>query len=226
MTRRRTPDPLAKTVGARIRQLREESGLTMEKLAYESDLGSKGHLSDIEKGLARPPLRTLKVLADHLGGVAAGPCDVSRGGRAATSRGPHTHYDLVRDQEAFENARGRRPAIDGAHVGQQAWGHQSQVNAGRFRATGSMLPPSGTRPSGSPGEGPATWSCGSTRDCTGCAAGGPVAVGEGASVPFATWQPPMPWPLGPLTVAARQPQGTNALLSSIDRSIAFSSRSR
>lgn len=67
MPRRRTPDPLAKTVGARIRQLREESGLTMEKLAYESDLGSKGYLSDIEKGLARPTLRTLKVLADHLG---------------------------------------------------------------------------------------------------------------------------------------------------------------
>ncbi len=39
----------------------------MEKLAYESELGSKGYLSDIERGLALPSLRTLKVLADHLG---------------------------------------------------------------------------------------------------------------------------------------------------------------
>lgn len=39
----------------------------MEKLAYESALGSKGHLSNIEKGLVRPTVQTLKVLADHLG---------------------------------------------------------------------------------------------------------------------------------------------------------------
>jgi transcriptional regulator with XRE-family HTH domain len=67
MPRRRRPDPLAHLVGARIRQLREEAGLTLEKLAYESDLGSKGHLSDLEKGLTRPNVHTLKVLADHLG---------------------------------------------------------------------------------------------------------------------------------------------------------------
>src|SRR5689334_14185954 len=67
MPRRRKPEPLASAVGARIRQLREEAGLTLEKLAYESELGSKGYLSDIERGLARPTLSTLKVLADHLG---------------------------------------------------------------------------------------------------------------------------------------------------------------
>jgi len=39
----------------------------MEKLAYESDLGSKGHLSDIEKGLVVPTVRTLRILADRLG---------------------------------------------------------------------------------------------------------------------------------------------------------------
>jgi len=65
--RRRTPDPLAVLVGARIRALRKEQGLTLEKLAYESELGSKGYLSDIESGRALPTLRTLKVLADHLG---------------------------------------------------------------------------------------------------------------------------------------------------------------
>lgn len=54
-------------MGARVRQLREEQGLTLEKLAYESEVGSKGFLSDIESGLARPTLRTIQALADHLG---------------------------------------------------------------------------------------------------------------------------------------------------------------
>jgi transcriptional regulator with XRE-family HTH domain len=67
MPRRREPDPLAAIVGLRIRHLREELGLTMEKLAFESELGSKGHLSNIERGLARPNIQTLKVLADRLG---------------------------------------------------------------------------------------------------------------------------------------------------------------
>lgn len=39
----------------------------MERLAYESELGSKGHLSNIERGLVRPTAHTLKVLADALG---------------------------------------------------------------------------------------------------------------------------------------------------------------
>lgn len=51
----------------RIRQLREEQGITMERLAYESDVGSKGHLSNIERGLVRPTAHTLKALADRLG---------------------------------------------------------------------------------------------------------------------------------------------------------------
>jgi transcriptional regulator with XRE-family HTH domain len=67
MPRRKSPDPDAKAIGRRIRALREEAGLTLEKLAYESDLGSKGYLSDIEKGLALPTVKTLKVLAERLG---------------------------------------------------------------------------------------------------------------------------------------------------------------
>ena len=43
------------------------NGLTLEKLAYESDLGSKGHLSDIENGLVLPTIRTLRVLPERLG---------------------------------------------------------------------------------------------------------------------------------------------------------------
>jgi len=66
MPRRTIPDPLALAVGERIKVLREEAGLTIEKLAYETDV-SKGHLSSIEKGLVRPTIQTLQVLADGLG---------------------------------------------------------------------------------------------------------------------------------------------------------------
>jgi len=65
--RRAKPDALSSAVGARIRQLREEQGITMERLAYESDVGSKGHLSNIERGLVRATAHTLKALAERLG---------------------------------------------------------------------------------------------------------------------------------------------------------------
>ncbi len=67
MPRRSTPNPLAERIGARIRELRKEAGLTLEKLAYESEVGSKGFLSDIEKGLARPTVETLATVAERLG---------------------------------------------------------------------------------------------------------------------------------------------------------------
>jgi transcriptional regulator with XRE-family HTH domain len=66
MPRRSTPDPVAKAVGKRIRQLRGERRLTAERLAFESDLGSKGFLSDIETGRASPSMRTLQRIADYL----------------------------------------------------------------------------------------------------------------------------------------------------------------
>jgi transcriptional regulator with XRE-family HTH domain len=40
--------------------------LTQEKLAYESGLKSKGHLSGIEKGVVMPTLPTLVLLANRL----------------------------------------------------------------------------------------------------------------------------------------------------------------
>lgn len=67
MPRRTVPDALALAIGNRIKQLRVEAGLTMEKLAYESEVGSKGHLSSIEKGLVRPTAHTLAALAERLG---------------------------------------------------------------------------------------------------------------------------------------------------------------
>lgn len=64
--RRAKPDALSLLIGERIRHLREEAELTLEQLAYESELGSKGHLSSIEKGLVRPTAHTLQALADRL----------------------------------------------------------------------------------------------------------------------------------------------------------------
>jgi transcriptional regulator with XRE-family HTH domain len=66
MPRRESPDPVAAKIGRRIRGLREERGLTQEKLAYEGGLSSKGHLSGIEKGLVRPTIHTLVLLAERL----------------------------------------------------------------------------------------------------------------------------------------------------------------
>lgn len=67
MPRRSKPDALALAVGRRIRALREELGMTQEQLAYTSALGSKGHLSSLEKGLVMPTVATLRALADGLG---------------------------------------------------------------------------------------------------------------------------------------------------------------
>jgi DNA-binding XRE family transcriptional regulator len=63
--RRTHPDPHALAIGQRIKHLREEAGLTMEKLAYEADF-SKGHLSNLERGYVMPTVATLQLLADRL----------------------------------------------------------------------------------------------------------------------------------------------------------------
>lgn len=67
MPRRTEPDELAVEVGRRIREIREEEGLTIQDLAETSELGSKGHLSNMERGLVRPNIQTLKQVADGLG---------------------------------------------------------------------------------------------------------------------------------------------------------------
>jgi transcriptional regulator with XRE-family HTH domain len=67
MPRLAAPDPLSEAIGRRVRGLRTELGLTQEKLAFESETISKGHLSDLEKGLLRPTVHTLKGVADRLG---------------------------------------------------------------------------------------------------------------------------------------------------------------
>lgn len=65
MPSRRDPDPFAVQVGERIRQLRKERQLSLPALAQASGI-SRGHLSDIERGMAVMTLRTLLHLADAL----------------------------------------------------------------------------------------------------------------------------------------------------------------
>lgn len=56
---------LNQRIGNRIIRLRKEKGLTMEKLAYASDI-SKGGLSEIERGLKEPRLSTLLKICETL----------------------------------------------------------------------------------------------------------------------------------------------------------------
>lgn len=67
MPRRNEPDDLALQVGKRIRELREDNGMTIQQLAETSEIGSKGHISNMERGLVRPNIQTLKQVADGLG---------------------------------------------------------------------------------------------------------------------------------------------------------------
>ena len=77
MPRRSRPDPLAARIGARIRTLRKEAGLTLRAVAdkiddlpvHDSNEGffSFSYLSDIEKGLARPTVASLDQIAKGLG---------------------------------------------------------------------------------------------------------------------------------------------------------------
>jgi transcriptional regulator with XRE-family HTH domain len=67
MPRRTEPDPLAEKIGARVRALRAELGLTLEKLAFSCEPPfSKGQLSTIENGLAVPTATTIATLAEGL----------------------------------------------------------------------------------------------------------------------------------------------------------------
>lgn len=65
--RRRIPDPLGAIVGARIRVLRQEAGLTLQELAEESNFGTKPWLADTETGHVTPSLNKLDLLAERLG---------------------------------------------------------------------------------------------------------------------------------------------------------------
>lgn len=67
MPRRNSPDEIAVSVGARIRALRQAAGMSIQDLAESSEIHSKGHLSNVERGLVRPNVQTLKQIAEGLG---------------------------------------------------------------------------------------------------------------------------------------------------------------
>ena len=66
MPRRTEPKPLCLKVGARIRELRTERGMSLQDLA-EAGAMSKGHLSSVEQGLAAITIETIERIARALG---------------------------------------------------------------------------------------------------------------------------------------------------------------
>jgi transcriptional regulator with XRE-family HTH domain len=65
MPRRLTPSPACAKVGARIRALRVERGLSLEDVANAGQI-SKGHLSSVEHGLAAITVETMMRIAQGL----------------------------------------------------------------------------------------------------------------------------------------------------------------
>jgi transcriptional regulator with XRE-family HTH domain len=62
---RTTPDPLAKRVGARIRELRLEADFTFDAFVEETGLG-RGYVSELERGTVVPTIGTLAKVAKAL----------------------------------------------------------------------------------------------------------------------------------------------------------------
>jgi transcriptional regulator with XRE-family HTH domain len=59
------PDPLAKLVGARIRELRLEAEFTFDAFVEETGLG-RGYVSELERGKVVPTVGTLAKVASAL----------------------------------------------------------------------------------------------------------------------------------------------------------------
>jgi transcriptional regulator with XRE-family HTH domain len=66
MPRRKQPDALAAKVGLRIRALRMERGMSMAAMAEAAGV-SKGHVTNIERGLAQTTVGTLVATGRALG---------------------------------------------------------------------------------------------------------------------------------------------------------------
>ena len=62
---RRSPDPSAKRVGQRVRQLRTELGFTFDAFVEEVGLG-RGYVSELERGMVVPSLHALAKIAHAL----------------------------------------------------------------------------------------------------------------------------------------------------------------
>ncbi len=59
---RKKPDPVARTVGARVRLLRLEKGFNFDAFVGETELG-RGYVSELERGLVVPTVQVLARIA-------------------------------------------------------------------------------------------------------------------------------------------------------------------
>jgi transcriptional regulator with XRE-family HTH domain len=66
MPRRPASKIVSRRLGARVRALREELGITQERCAWDCDL-DKGYVSQVESGKRLPSLQVLFTLAKRLG---------------------------------------------------------------------------------------------------------------------------------------------------------------
>lgn len=99
MPRRSGSAHLARRIGARIRALRQEAGLTQEALAWSCEL-AKAYLSQVESGKRLPSIPVLFTIARRVG---ADPIDLL----AVDARNPkHALVDAVRrfDRESVDVA--------------------------------------------------------------------------------------------------------------------------
>lgn len=63
--KRRPPSPLRAVFGARVRELRERTGMSQETLAHQSGI-ARSYMSRLERGDANPSLDALYALAQEL----------------------------------------------------------------------------------------------------------------------------------------------------------------
>jgi transcriptional regulator with XRE-family HTH domain len=87
---RQSPDSVDLSIGLRLRELRQQRGLSIQAVAQMTGL-SIGFVSQVERGLSSPSVRDLVGLAEALGGdfnllVAAGASPRSRAGRSPVIR--------------------------------------------------------------------------------------------------------------------------------------------
>lgn len=90
---RQTPDPLAASVGDRIRRLRREDHFSFDAFVEETGLG-RGYISELERGLVVPTVGALARIAEALEVTIA---DLVIG-------------DSERER-LFEELRGQRPSL-------------------------------------------------------------------------------------------------------------------
>ena len=88
MPRLAKPAPLPASIGAVIRSLRLQHGMTLESLSYDCDV-SKGHLSDIEHGRVWARLDTLMKIAFRFGLPVAELIAVPEGSPKAAEKNAH-----------------------------------------------------------------------------------------------------------------------------------------